>query len=331
MQALPGSAEAYKRDQLTETGAAVAAIGRLWRRMGSDFDASYLAIEDQVLAVTVNAQREVTARAQRFVPEVLAETGQSRAVQAAAQVDPGSLVGWAGDGRPVDSLAYHAVVQAKVAVGQGATSTKALADAGAFLTMAVGTVLADTARASEVLGAAVRPVSGYVRMINPGACSRCAILAGKWYRNRAAFARHPGCLCLHIPASESVAGDMAVDSRAYFDSMDAAQQDRTFTKAGAEAIREGADINQVVNARRGMRTAQVNTTGGWVPRGRLSPVRIGGRDAFITTEGTTRRGLASRQATGRRGARLMPESISKVAADKADYLRLLRANGYLLP
>lgn len=37
----------------------------------------------------------------------------------------------------------------------------------------------------------------------------------------------------------------------YFESLDRAEQDKIFTKAGAQAIRDRADINQVVNARRG--------------------------------------------------------------------------------
>src|SRR5690606_25790677 len=101
--------------------------------------------------------------------------------------------------------------------------------------------------------------------------SRCVILAGRFYRKNTGFQRHPGCDCRHIPASESVAGDLAVDPRAYFDSLTEAEQDKAFTKAGAEAIRAGADIGQVVNARRGMYTAQ----------GQL-----------LTREGTTSRGRA---------------------------------------
>lgn len=125
--------------------------------------------------------------------------------------------------------------------------------------------------------------------------------------------------------------DLTVNVAEYFDTLTEAEQNRIFTNAGAEAIRNGADINQVVNARRGMRTAQ-----------------IGGRDVLVTLEGTTRRGWAYRHLTpaNQRSAdirlageryrrtrrpRLMPETIQQVAKDREDYLRLLRANGYLLP
>lgn len=105
---------------------------------------------------------------------------------------------------------------------------------------------------------------------------------------------------------------MTVDPVAYFDSLTRAEQDKTFGAAGAEALRADANMGQVVNARRGMTTAQV-----------------GGRKILTTTEGTTRRGLASRVRGGNRLPRLMPEQIQALATDRADYLRLLNMNGYM--
>lgn len=345
VQALPRSAVEYGRDQRAEIGAAVAAVGRLWNGMGDDFEPSFARISGSLVAVVGTAQLRVAEGALDYVPAVLEETGQRRAVAASAEVIPSSLVGVAGDGRPVDGLMYGSVVRARQQVAEGRTAAQALASSGQWLSMTVGTLLSDTGRASERLGMAVRPIGGYVRMLNPPSCSRCAILAGRVYTDSVAFQRHPGCDCRHIPASESVAQDLTVDTRSYFDSLPAAEQDRIFTKAGAEAIREGADINQVVNARRGMSTAPTATG-----RNMLAPVRIGGREVFVTSEGATRRGLAyGRLTTGsdvrspitrfgeqRRTRnlsaarpRLMPETIQQIATDKADYLRLLRANGYI--
>lgn len=314
VQSLPRSAEAYQRAQRREIAAALVAVRALWRRMGAEFDLSYAAIAPRLAGEVLSAQEQVAGAAQRYVPAVLEETGQVRAAEPFARASTTPLVGVAGDGRPVEGLLAYSTTYAKQSVAQGATPPQALRGAGKWLTMATATVLADTARQSEALAMGVRPVGGYVRMIQPGACSRCVVLAGKWYRKNTGFARHPGCLCVHIPASESIGGDVATDPAAYFDSLDEAAQDRTFTKAGAEAIREGADIGQVVNARRGMRTAQ-----------------IGGRDVQITLEGTTRFGRASQAlGTGRgRRPRLMPETIQRVATGREDYLRLLAANGYL--
>lgn len=298
VQTVPSSAVEYARSQRAEIGAAVAAVRRTWGRMGAEFDASYAAVAPRLLTVVETAQERVAAGAQAYIPAVLEETGQRRAVAAFAETVPESLVGYAGDGRPVEGLLYGSVTHAKERVAAGASARQALASSGQWLSMAVGTLLSDTGRQSESLGMAVRPVGGYVRMLNPPSCSRCAILAGRVYMDSAPFQRHPGCDCRHIPASESVANELTVDTRAYFESLNGAEQDRIFTKAGAEAIREGADIGQVVNARRGMRPAQV-----------------GGRDVLVTGS--------------RRGARLMPETLRSVATDKADFLRLLRINGYV--
>lgn len=325
IQSVPRSADRYSRAYRAEARKALSAVRRQWRRMGTEFDASYLAIEPTLLGVVSAAQERVAAQAQVYVPAVLEETGQVRAVEPFARVTTSPLVGVAGDGRPARSLMYQSVVGARAAVAEGATAGQALARSGQWLTLAVGTLFADTARASEALAMGVRPVGGYVRMLTPPSCSRCAILAGKYYRKNAGFERHPGCDCVHIPASESVGDDLRVNVAEYFDTLSEAEQNRIFTNAGAEAIRNGADVNQVVNARRGMRTAQ-----------------IGGKDVLITSEGTTRRGWAHNYLGGRdvrtagtryaRSARprLMPETIQRVATNREDYLRLLRANGYLL-
>lgn len=60
------------------------------------------------------------------------------------------------------------------------------------------------------------------------------------------------CDCRHIPCTEDVADDLRTDPKAYFDSLSESEQSRIFTKSGAKAIRDGADMGRVVNARRGM-------------------------------------------------------------------------------
>jgi hypothetical protein len=105
--------------------------------------------------------------------------------------------------------------------------------------------------------------------------------------------------------------------------MTEAQQRRGFGEAGMKAIADGADLTQVVNARRGMTT-----------------VTRYGRTVQATREGTTRRGLyGSRRAKfekvlGARYARakaprLMPEEIYRLAKDREHAIRLLQRNGYL--
>jgi len=115
----------------------------------------------------------------------------------------------------------------------------------------------------------------------------------------------------------------AQDPKEVFDQMSHAERQRTFGEAGAKAIAEGADIAQVVNARRGMTSATVY-----------------GRTLQTTSEGITRRGLAGKRlgdfqkVPGQRLSiakrpRLMPEEIFRIADDRAHAMRLLRLHGYL--
>lgn len=248
---------------------------------------------DRLLAVVVGAQFAAAREAADAVPAMLEEQGVD--AEPVAQVVPAGLVGVASDGRALGSLLE-------------------LAETAEQFDRIVETQLQDVARNASSVAIAARPaVTGYVRMINPGACSRCVILAGKWFRWNQGFKRHPQCGCRHVPARENVAGDLATDPRVYFESLSAAEQDKAFTRSGAEAIRDGADIAKVVNANRsGMATAQT----------------VHGVEMQVTRESMTARGDA-KQAMDGRGVRLMPESIYKAADDRDDAIRLLRLYGYI--
>ena len=209
----------------------------------------------------------------------------------------------------------------------------------------VKTGLRDTARSAVQSGMQARPaVRGYVRMLRGTSCARCAILAGRRYRSSVAFDRHKRCDCVHIPDAEDTGDDWTTNPRTYFNSLSREDQDRLFTKAGAEAVRRGADLSQVVNARKGIET-----------------VTAYGRQVQVTTEGTTIRAVfggyevmpdgSFRKRTeselerrrGRQGTRrnryakeprLLPDEIFQLAEqfnwDRVETLRQLRRFGYVL-
>ncbi len=333
-QPLPSSAEAYAADRRLEIQAAVSAVLRQWRGMGEDFDASYAAIEPTLLRISDTAQARVAALGSEFIPTVLAETGQTRAVRPQFTVDVDSLIGTAGDGLPTEGLLYGAVTHAKERVGAGFSVGEALSSSSSWLSTAFGTLLSDTARASEKMQTMARPVTGWVRMLNPPSCGRCVVLAGKRERSSTAFQRHPKCDCASIPASESVASDLTVNPREYFDSLDEAGQVRLMgSKANAAAVRDfDADMGQVINAYR--------------KKGGVTTAQVYGRNVKYTTEGTTRRGLAHGRMSqadyvqaagearrgrtfGLRSPRLMPESIAQIATSRTDQERLLRLYGWV--
>lgn len=248
---------------------------------------------------------------------------------------PDAFAGVTGSGDPVMGLAYAQAQKITELVDAEAPITERAQvwhHAGVMLATATQTAISDAARMAILTHLAARPGTTWVRVVRPPCCARCAILAGKKGSSSMRFLRHPGCDCTAIPVSEATS-DMHklfyFDAKEYFDSLAPEQQAKVFTKAGAKAIRDGADINQVVNARRGMKAI----------------TSAGGRRRLITTEGTTKRGWASEYLREQYGAvlqkaggryrrtsvaRLMPEEIYRIAGDDRDLaLALLHKNGFL--
>lgn len=330
LQTVPEAALSYSAFQRAEIGAAVSAVARQWRRMGSDFDSSYARLEPALLAVLFTAQERVADGALAYIPDVLDDVPEPLYASAGSR-----FVGVAGDGLPVASMAYGAVVQAKQAVAQGLDIAEALARGGHHLTLSSGTMLSDTGRAAEKVSGGAHRVRLWTRMLNPPSCGRCVILAGKTSRQSEAFDRHPGCDCRNVPANEDTGDDARTDPKAYLDGLTEAEQDRVLgSKANGRAFRDGADMNQLINAYR--------------KKGAVRPAQINGQHIKYTREGTTRRGHAywqmsqaqyiKEQSVFKDGSkyyrlkspRLMPETIYKTAKDTADAQRLLRLYGWIV-
>lgn len=321
---LPEAVTAHYRTVQRIQATTLTAAATAWARMGADFDASWPAVGGQLVALMLAAQGAAARSGAAYVPAALAQQGLDAAGDAEVDVTP--FTDTAADGRDAAGLLYGAVTQAKVASGAGQAPAQALAAGERWLGMALRTQVSDSARQAASVAITARPRVGWTRMVNPPCCGRCAILAGRFYRYNAGFDRHPGCDCTAVPTAEDVAGDVTTDPQALFDGGHITD----LSRADARAIADGADINQVINARRGMATAQVF-----------------GQTVKITTEGTTRRGVAYRALREQRRnpipdvrvpgqryrrvqvPRLRPESIYQLAEDREDALRLLRLNGYL--
>lgn len=322
-QNLPKSAERYARGLSREKKAALAAIERLFRRMNpNDFDVSWALIAPQIVAVLNTAQMRVGERADRYIPQVLRELNQVDEPEAMVNVN--SFVGVTGGGLETRQVLDYAPVRAKQAVQTGATGTEALTTSKNWLLLTAGTILADTWRNVEGTNIAVRrKTEGYVRMLTPPSCGRCAVLAGKWFRRNTGFQRHPGCDCVHIPSAEASAGDLTLDIGAYFNSLDNAGQTRLVgSKANAQAVRDGADPVQIINAYRRAGASRVLPVAQrpqnmvWESQIRQGRFRDGTTYKY-TIEGMDPNGrgvgaTAYRRYRGSRNAnpdRLMPESI----------------------
>lgn len=259
----------YERQQAI-AALTVPVLRRLALRIGSDFDSGWADVRPRAVAVLQLGRAAAVHAASQYTSAVLAETGQA-GVPAGAVVPAAFLASapsGAGVGESLDALP----AKAKQAVARGATVVEARSAAASWLSGVALTMLADTRRDVYQADMIARPqVTGYVRMLNPPSCSRCAILAGKRFAWNQGFQRHPRCDCQHIPASEQVAGDLTTDPYEYFRSLSEKDQDRLFGKWNAQGIRDGADIFQVVNT--SQRAVPVVGSGGRVVKyaGRTKP------------------------------------------------------------
>jgi hypothetical protein len=300
-------------------------LRRLWRLVDrGNIAASWGGLLPQALAVLGTSQATAAASAGIYVDDVLEASGV--AAEAAGRVVPGAFAGIASDGRPLASLLLQPMITTLTQLKQGASPARGMATGQFTLDMITRTQVADAGRVAVGTAIAARPqVHGYVRMVVGKTCSRCLLLAGRRYSWNAGFQRHPRCDCRAIPFAENVPGDVATDPKAYFASLDEAGQDELLGKAGADAVRAGADLAKVVNARRGMATAGQTETrvreDGLVVNVHhrtQTTTTVAGRQVFTTTE-----------AAGRR-PRLMPEQIMRDARDRDDAIRLLRLHGFLI-
>lgn len=302
MSALQLAGARLRRQQALARRAASEVVG-LWARVDRQSIAlSWRHALPAVLTVVSSAQAIAAAGAGPYLDDLAAEYGLPDASQ--GLVRAAAFAGVASDGRALDTLMFQPAIAALTALKAGRNERQAMAAGRFAVDLIVRTQVADAGRVADQVALVARPrFTGYVRMLSLPSCARCVVLAGKRYRWNAGFKRHFRCDCRHIPTSEDAAGDLRTDPKAYFKSLPREEQDKLFTAAGAQAIRDGADISRVVNASRGTYTA-------------------GGRK--FTTEATTRRGI-------NRPVRLMPEQVYLEAKGNRDEaLRLLRLHGYLI-
>lgn len=291
---------------------------RLWRQVDrSRILDSWRLLAPALITAIMTAQAEAAAAAAVYVDQAL--RAQNVDAPELGEINPFGLVGWASDGRPLGTLLLSPAFTAIQALNQGATLTQSLSMGQAHTQMIAATQVADAYRVATSVAGTTRRVRHYVRAITPPSCSRCIILAGDdiWWQTD--FKRHPKCRCVSVPVDDP-RSDLITDPKGYFDSLSESEQDRIFTKAGAQAIRDGADMGRVVNARRkaaGMAGAAEGQ------RRRLRRVNVYGADMFITSE------LTLYGAQGQQLVRMMPETIYERARDHEDAVRLLRVHGYI--
>lgn len=281
---------------------------------------------------------------QTFLPAIAPglRNAQAAAASVAAQtiaeatgrpstVNPAAFAGHASNGDTLPHALAMPLVELYVDLGNGVDPAQAYQSSFDSMDRMLTTQIHDAARQAESVQMVDHEVTFYIRYTEPGACDRCIVLAGKHYKWNDGFERHDNCRCYHIQYStvyrdpvggHQQSGDIVSITNpspyrtnaqpqnplALFHSMSTAEQDRVFGHANAQAIRDGADIYQVVNAT-GSRAGMSTTISG--PRGEQYKGTI--------------------QGVPRGQVRLVPEAIYQIAGNDQAYARqLLKKNGYIL-
>lgn len=318
----PGDPVAHMEAQARLAAATSRGVRALWGRVDRDnIHASWLELLLNVVSIVAGGQLAAASATEPWLQSLL---GDDEDQPTSDRLVPASLVGVTGNGLPLADVLMSPMWSALRLVTAGLPVVHAMARGQALLDLLVRTTIADTGRAADSVGMVSRPaITSYVRVVESGACSRCILLAGREYGVSSAFARHPRCHCSMEPVTRDHRPTPTSPEDVYA-AMSEAQRRKTFGAAAVKAIGEGADIAQVVNARRGMTSATVY-----------------GRTVQATTEGITRRGLAGQRRKNfeklpgnryrtSKTPRLMPEEIYRQASDREHAVRLLRRNGYIL-
>lgn len=306
-QTIPRATRRYSRVLLREQVVLERRLKSVFRRV----DSSFGPVAPLVAATIARSQQVVADAGMAYTEDLLGGF-----VEGVGEASVAPLIGVTGAGVTFEEVFSRA---------RPMTTQDSLRLGLTWALQLARTALGDTGRQSVALGMGTRQCGGYMRALVGKTCARCAVLAGRLYWTEEPFKRHPQCDCQHIPYRDEPDEKYLVNGSEYFDSLSPDEQDSVFTKAGAEAIRNGADLNQVVNARRGM--SSVVTASG---RRRLA--RVGG--IYRTSEGVTRRGYA--RSVMRSGqARKMPEQLIADATvnnklNREELHRLLKIHGYVL-
>lgn len=298
------------RQVLKEQVEVLKATKQAWNDVSPDWIAQTWAEQIPTLASKV-------ASAQVNIATAALLSSSEEMVQQATWAAPSSFLNPEGfryaaaDGRSLEGLLEVPSFTARQLVREGRPPVMSLEAAGQQLTMLLVSNLASIGRSASSVMTTERIGAGYIRLVHGDACDRCQILAGKFYRWNEGFLRHPRCQCEHVSAHMSAAEaerrGMFEDPYEAFNSLSEAEQDARYGPANAKAIRDGADIFQVVNSKRGM-----------TPNG------------LFTLEGTSKRGYA--KGVLRPGQRrATPELIYKWAnGSRSEAQRLLKEHGYVL-
>lgn len=181
----------YRRQQRI-TRKTVNRIQVLWRLLdASDLSGSWDAGIGRRMVEAVTAGQLASAQLADSYVDAVVDAEEADPVRA-GRVRPSAFAGAAADGRSLESLMYLSVIGTKERIGRGLGTPDALmAGLRHALTLSSSEVTQAGRGAVGASMAGKRTIQGYVRVVQPPACSRCIILAGKEFGWNAGFQRHP--------------------------------------------------------------------------------------------------------------------------------------------
>ncbi len=195
------SAEGQYRRQAEVSATAALTVKKLWRRLGQNFSRDWERVGPQIVDTVQSARAAAVVTALPYTAATLAE--QNVDAPRTGQLVGARFLATAPSGAPVSVVVEEPIIRTRSLVGEGMPVRSALEQGGSYLAGIVLTLMADTRRSVYGVDIASRPgVGGYVRMLQAPSCSRCVILAGKFFRWNDGFQRHPRC----FPAGVLVSG-----------------------------------------------------------------------------------------------------------------------------
>ncbi|HEX5198485.1 MAG TPA: hypothetical protein VFW27_00965, partial [Actinoplanes sp.] len=271
------SAESHAAARVRLAAAAASDAAARWAQVDPDnIGRTWTAQIPATLTVVSASQLAAAGSAEDYLDEF--------AEPADMEVDPHAYAGVASDGGSLASLLYQPAIGALMAIGSGVSVDRAMAGGRATLDTIVRTQVADAGRAADQAALTARPaVTGYVRQIVGNTCSRCVILAGRFYRWNAGFQRHPRCDCVHVPATRAQWREQGRfhDAREVYDQLSVAERQRAgWSLADQQAIAEGADLTFVTNMK-GVTTAGTRRSAGRMTTDQIYRRAAGNRDEAI--------------------------------------------------
>ncbi|MGW0626434.1 hypothetical protein [Streptomyces sp. NPDC002758] len=183
---------AFQAAQARRTRLTVNEVQRLWGQLDRrDLSGSWEAsVGPRIVRAITAGQLSSAAVADGYVDEVVDAEGADP--DRVGRVRPEAFAGLAADGRSLDSLMLLSVITTKRGIAGGLSTDDALMrglSQALRLSSSEVTQAGRNAVGSSMAGQ--RTIQGYVRVVQPPACARCVILAGKEYGWNRGFQRHP--------------------------------------------------------------------------------------------------------------------------------------------